>query len=159
MKPFWKTVLLLTLLAGTLDIIAACTHVTLKTGHFPNRIFQVIAGGLIGIETAMKHLWPAGILGCFLHYFITFSFILFYFLVYPKMPILQKNKVLSAFALGLFIWVVMNLIVLPMSALPNKPIVWPDAIIGMIVLPLVIGLPAAIGAEKYYGKINRRPAL
>jgi hypothetical protein len=54
MNRFWKAVLLTTLVAGTLDIIAAHVDQTIRTGVFPAKMFYAIAGGAIGMENAFK---------------------------------------------------------------------------------------------------------
>jgi hypothetical protein len=151
MRPFIKTILLITLLTGTLDIMSAMIHITINSGKFPIHIFKGIASGLIGRETAMAGGWLTGTLGFFIHYFIAFSFTLFYFLIYPRVPVLSWNKIISGVVYGWFIWAVMNLVVLPyLSTFPRQPLNWSNQWVGLIVLPLVVGLPIAVAAEKYY---------
>jgi Protein of unknown function (DUF1440). len=158
MRPFIKTILLITLIAGTLDILAAIIHISINTGNFPNRIFQGIASGMVGRETAFAGGVATHILGFLIHYFIAFSFTLFYFLIYPYVGVLGKNKIVSGVVYGWFIWAVMNLVVLPyMSTFPRRPFDWPNDVVGLIVLPLVVGVPIAIGAEKYYRNKIRIP--
>lgn len=79
MRPFIKTVLLITLIAGTLDIIAAMIHVTVNTGRFPNRIFQAIASGMVGRDMAFAGGLATHALGvyCSLFYCIQFYGVLF----------------------------------------------------------------------------------
>ena len=158
MNRFTKTILLITLIAGTLDILSAITHISINTGKFPSWIFKAIAGGVLGRERAMSGGWATGLLGFFIHYLITFLFTLFYFLIYPRVPLLWKNKYLSAIGLGWFVFVVMNYLVLPLCALPYSPPKFPGAFVGLVMLPIVIGLPVAIGASRYYGK-NPPPRL
>lgn len=153
MNRFWKAVLLTTLVAGTLDIIAAHVHITIATGNFPNRTFHFIAGGAIGLENAMK-AGPAIIpLGVFFHYLISFLFSLFFFLVYPAISRVSQNKYVNGIIITIVVWVTMSLIVLPLSAIPDQPIVFDlNRIIGMVVLYFVFGLPISIMAWNYYFK-------
>jgi Protein of unknown function (DUF1440). len=97
--------------------------------------------------------------GFIVHYFIAFSFTVFYFLVYPYVTMLGKNKWVSGVVYGWFIWVVMNLVVLPyFSFIPRRPFDWPNDVVGLVILPLVVGVPIAVGAERYYsGLLAARP--
>ena len=151
-----KPVLLTGLIAGALDLIGACVAFMIdNNGKFPNKILEFIARGVFGKDamaggTTMK-LW-----GLFFHFFIGMSFTLFYFFIYPKIKFLHKNVLLSAFIYGVFVWAVMNLIVVPNSAI-QKPIIpfnYEAAAKAALVLIICIGLPVAYFTKKYYdGKI------
>src|SRR5215213_5083749 len=138
MNRFWKAVLLTTLVAGTLDIIAAHIHITIVTGQFPAKMFYVIAGHAIGIKTAFEGGPPVFALGLFIHYFISFSFTLFFFLVYPAVSKVLKNKYLVGLLYTLFAWLTMKFIVLPLTALPPKPFVLNiNEVIGFLIFIVV----------------------
>ena len=147
-SPF-KTILVTGLLAGTLDALAAIINYTINGGKLPSRIFQYIASGAVG-----KQAFTGGtgmvILGIIFHYTIAFAFTLFFFLVYPKISILSKNKILTAIVYGIFVWLVMNLIVVPMSSVPISPFNIKQAIIGAVIVMLAIGLPVSIIIGRYY---------
>jgi len=152
MNRFWKAVLLTTLVAGTLDIIAAHVDQTIRNGAFPAKMFYAIAGGAIGLERAFSNGWPVILLGIFIHYFISFSFTLFFFLVYPFIKRVSPNKFLNGLIYALFVWVMMTFIVLPLTALPNRPFVFSmDTVVGILVLTAVFGLPISLMADRYYG--------
>ena len=74
MNRFWKAVLLTTLIAGTLDIIAAHIHLTIMKGVFPAKLFYKIAAHAIGLERALQGGPAIFAFGVFIHYFISFSF-------------------------------------------------------------------------------------
>lgn len=150
MKPFTKAVLLTALLAGTLDIISAFLSHYFRTGEFATKMFQYIAGGALGLKTSLPGGAGVIALGVFCHYFISFLFTLFYFLIYPKARLASVNKYVAGLVYGIFVWAVMNLLVLPMSMLPSTPIKWPGFLIGMGILMVMIGLPVAIRAHNYY---------
>lgn len=150
MKPLIKTVLIVAFIAAFLDIAAVYISVYIKTGHFADKMFQYIAGGALGLERSMKGGAGVVLLGIFFHCFIAFAFTLFFFLVYPKLRFLQYNKFLSALLLGIFIVVVMNTIVLPLSALPPGKFDLQGKLIAVGVLSLAVGLPNSIAAERYY---------
>ena len=151
MNRFWKAVLLTTLVAGTLDIIAAHIHITIVTGQFPAKMFYVIAGHAIGLKTALAGGPPVFVLGILIHYFISFSFTLFFFLVYPAVSKVLQNKYLIGLLYTLFAWLTMKFIVLPLTALPPKPFVLNiQEVIGFLIFIVVFGMPISIMADRYY---------
>jgi hypothetical protein len=151
MNRFWKAVLLTTLLAGTLDIIAAHIHATVTTGQFPTKMFYAIAGGAIGMKTAFSGGPLVFALGIFIHYFISLCFTLFFFLVYPAVNKVLPNKYWIGLLFTLFAWLTMNFIVLPLTALPQKPFVLDiNKVIGFLIFIVVFGLPISLMTDRYY---------
>jgi uncharacterized membrane protein YagU involved in acid resistance len=155
MSRFIKAVLLTTLIAGTLDIIAAHVHFTINTGSFPTKMFYGIASGAVGRTAAYTGGAEMFALGVFIHYFISFSFSLLFFLVYPAFSKVSPNKYLNGFVYGLFVWLVMNFLVLPLTRLPQGPFVFTlNKAIGLLVLMVVFGLPISIMADRYYKRTS-----
>jgi len=152
MKPFWKTVLLTWLLVGTTDITAAYVHQFIITGKFAGKMLQYIAGGALGLENSLKGGFWVGLLGLCFHYFIAFSFTLLFFISYPRFRLLRANKYLIGLLYGVFASSFMSFIVLPLTKLPRNPFVFQKAIVGWIILGLVLGIPIAISANKFYQK-------
>ncbi|HYJ64561.1 MAG TPA: hypothetical protein VEV62_12510 [Parafilimonas sp.] len=153
MNRFWKAVLLTTIVAGTLDIIAAHVDQTIRTGRFPDKMFYAIAGGAIGLQRAFTSGKEVLLLGIFIHYFIAFCFTLFYFVIYPAVKKVLPNKFVNGFLYALFVQAVMTFIVLPLTAFPKRPFVFTiDVVIGLLVLTVVFGLPISIMTENYYRK-------
>jgi hypothetical protein len=149
-KPFLKKVALTALFVGTLDIIAAIIQ-TLLYGGQPLKMLQYIASGLTGPESFSGGLSLA-FLGLGFHYIIAFFWTAPFFWVYPRLTFLSKNKVLSGIGYGLFIWLTMNLIVLPLSNVPSSPFNITGAIIGTLILIMAVGLPLSFLAHRYYNK-------
>jgi len=147
-SPF-KTIVATGLLAGTLDGIAAILNYTINGGRLPSRIFQYIASGAVGTQ-AFTGGTGMVILGIILHYTIAFAFTLFFFLIYPRINILSKNKIITAIVYGIFVWLIMNLIVVPMSHVPPSPFNIKQALIGAVILMLAIGLPVSFVIGRYY---------
>lgn len=154
MTRFWKAVLLTTLVAGTMDIIAAHVDQTIRTGAFPVRMFYIIAAGAIGLKSALSGGPGIILLGVFIHYFISFSFTLLFFLLYPAITRVSSNKYLNGVLYGLVVWGTMNFIVLPLTALPSKPFVFNvHAVTGFLVLMVVFGIPISMMVHKYYKSV------
>jgi hypothetical protein len=158
MSPFYKRLLITVLIAGTLDILSAYTNIFIQTGHLTRRMFQYIAGGALGLKNALNGGVPVILLGIFFHYFIVFSFTLFFFYLYRKNRVFGLNKFLAALLYGIFIWAVMNLVVLPLTALPPGTITLRNALLGASILAVMIGLPVSLSARAYYGEARPRPS-
>lgn len=150
MKPLYKTIFLTGLIVGTLDIIAAHLHQFAKTGQFPKKLLQYIAGGALGLEESMKGGFGTQLLGLTFHYIIAFSFTLLFFLLFPILHLERYNKYLIGLLYGPFIGAIMAFVVLPLTKLPDRPFVFQNAIVGWIILSIAIGIPCAIMANKYY---------
>jgi hypothetical protein len=148
-KNLFKAVLSAGLLAGTLDITAAIIHYIIKTGKNPVTILNYIASGVFGNTAFGDHKWMP-LLGLIFHYTIAIIFTAFFFLIYPKWKFLSRNIVLSGLVYGIFVWVVMNLIVVPLSAISRFPSSVLQSVISCLILMFAIGLPAAIMAYRYY---------
>ena len=138
--------------AGTLDILSACTQYYLSSGKNPVMVLNYVASGFFGKETAYANGPVMPIAGLLFHYLIAFSFTLFFFWLYPKWKALAWNKFVTAFGYGLFVWAVMNLLVVPMSLTPKKPFDISRAIIAATILICMIGLPVTLIIGNYYAK-------
>jgi hypothetical protein len=154
MNRFFKTVFLTWLFVGTMDLINAYVSITIASGKVPDRMFINIAGAAVGHETASRWGNWGAFLGLFFHYFISFAFTLFFFLVFPRWRFLAFNKYLVGMLYAVFVNLVMGQIVLPLSRLPVPWLSFelkPTQTIEWIVLGLVFGVPIAYNAYKYYG--------
>jgi hypothetical protein len=140
-----KAIVLTGLLAGTLDITSAM----LINQVYPLPIGRFIATGILGRE-ALSGGVGMGIFGLFLHYVIAFIWTIIFFIAYPRLNILSRNKVIVGLAYGIVVWIGMNLIVVPVSNVPNRPMQLKGALIGASVLMVMIGLPISIMAHRYY---------
>jgi len=144
----FTTILLTGLLAGTLDITAAIIILAKMRAAM---VFKYIASGAFG-----KEAYGAGpqmiLFGAFFHYLIAMTITGIYFLVYPRLPFLKTNKLISAVWIGIWAWIFMNLVVVPLSQIgPIK--LTPESIIKNIVILIVcIGLPVSFLISRYYQK-------
>ena len=138
------------LLVGTLDILAASIQFYLKTNKGPTPIFKFIASGIFG-----KQAFTAGssmiLYGLLFHFLIAFTFTIFFFWVCDKFPTILKMKFVTGILYGLFIWSVMNVVVLPISNVPKSSFNFTNALIGIVILIICIGIPLSLIAAK---KIN-----
>ncbi|WP_153797952.1 hypothetical protein [Foetidibacter luteolus] len=137
------------LLAGTLDILAAIIMFTSATGKSPVIVLQFIASGVFGKAAfsgdPMMPVW-----GTLFHYMIATGFTLLYFWLYPKTKLLRQNIFTSAVIYGIFVWAVMNLLIVPLSKTSPVPFDAARAVQAVLVLIICIGLPIAFIASRYY---------
>jgi uncharacterized membrane protein YagU involved in acid resistance len=135
------------LVAGTFDIVYACTFWAIKRAVPAQRILQSVASGLLG-KAAFEGGAPTAALGLALHYFIAISMGFTYYLVAQRWAFLRERAVAAGVAYGVLLYLIMNYIVVPLSrAGPSaKDPVW----IGLSVLvhAFLIGLPLALFSRR-----------
>jgi uncharacterized membrane protein YagU involved in acid resistance len=130
------------LVAGTFDIVYACTFWALKAGVPMRRVFQSVAAGLLGKASFTGGAATAA-LGLALHYFIALSMSLAYYLVARRWPLLWQRPWFSGGVYGLLLYGVMNYVVVPLSAAgpSSQDPLWVGLSIAVHVL--LIGIPIA----------------
>jgi hypothetical protein len=143
----FKYILATWLIAGTLDGLTA----VLVSGVGFERVFKYVASGAFGIG-AMQGGNEMVIAGVLFHYLIALCWTLLFYYLYPRMKVLTANKFIVGLLYGIFVWCVMNLIVVPLSQIPARPFQLQGAVINAVVLMFMIGLPISLMANKYYGK-------
>lgn len=111
----WPPVLAGGLLAGALDIFYACLFWALKADVPPTRIFQSVAAGLLG-EASFQGGTSTAALGLFLHFLIACTMALTYYLAARRWPVLVRRPVPCGIGYGLVLYVLMNHVVVPLSA-------------------------------------------
>lgn len=140
------------LLVGSLDIMAAMIYFFIRTGNKDVlRVLKFVASGLFGKSATAG---GAGMItaGFIFHYIIALSFTTIFFLIYPHLPFFQKNKLLAGILYGLFVWCIMNLIVVPLSRTGQRPFQLDNVIYNMMILIACIGIPLSWAVSKFYKK-------
>lgn len=145
-KGSWKAIIMIGLIAGTLDAVAAIVVYQAN----PGSMFRFIASGAFGAgrafsENGMMVLW-----GVLFHYGIALSWTTLFFLSFPAYRLLRGNKYFIGALYGIFVWIIMNKVILPLSAIPQQPFDFVKALIGATILVLAIGLPISILTHRYY---------
>ena len=122
------------LIAGALDLTQACIL-------FGWDIPLAIAGGLLGRQ-AFHGGVGTYILGVFLHFFIACSAAAVYYAASRRLSFLTEHPLVCGLFFGAAVEEVMNLVVLPLSALHARgPYKLHDLILGLLVHMVVVGLP------------------
>lgn len=110
-----EAILLGGLTAGVLDGLDAVVFYRLWANVPPFRLFQHIASGLLGSKAAGGG-WSTMILGVALHFTIATGAAAFYYLVSLKFPALLQRPWLCGPVFGLGLFLFMQHVVLPLSA-------------------------------------------
>jgi hypothetical protein len=129
------------LAAGALDLTQACIL-------FGWRIPLVIAGGLLGPQ-AIHGGAGTYLLGVLLHFVIALSAAAIYFAASRRLSFLLEHPLVCGLFFGAAVEEVMNLIVLPLSALHARgPYELHDLIQGLLVHMIVVGLPISYSIRR-----------
>ena len=110
------------ILIGALDLIYACTYWNISRGVPPLQIFQTVASGLLGMSSFRDGLVTVSF-GALLQYLMLQAMVSTYYVVSRRLPVLIRQPWLYGPLYGLLLYVVMNLIVVPLSAAPKSPFV------------------------------------
>jgi hypothetical protein len=140
-----QAVLLGTLTVGVLDLIDAMVFFGLR-GVTPVRILQSIAAGLLGRD-AFRGGPATAALGALLHFFIAFGIVCVYYLVSRRLGILTRHPVLCGLLYGVVVFVIMNRVVIPLSAAATGQMSPPVLVNGLLIHALGVGLPSALFAR------------
>ena len=141
-----KRILLGTLVVGALDITEVIVFFGLK-GVAPTRILQSVAAGLIGRGAAFEGGIPTALLGLGLHYFISFAVVCVYFFASHKIAALRDSPVIIGALYGLLVYLVMNFVVLPLSASGPPRFTTTGVLNGLFAHVFCVGIPTALIAR------------
>ena len=144
-----KTITWVGLLAGSLDISSAFVQAYLARGTSPVIVLQYIASAAVG-KAAFAGGWEMPLLGLLFHFFIAYSFTALFFIIYPNIKFFSQNIMLTAIIYGIFIYIIMNMVVLRFTKLPSITFHLDKALMATAILIVAIGLPVSYFARKFY---------
>jgi hypothetical protein len=129
--------------AGLLDHLSA-VHT------FGWGVSRGVASGLLG-RSAFQGGMPTLILGLVLHFFIAFSAAAIYCLSSLRLRFLREHWLVCGLFYGIAVYLVMNLIVLPLSACPFPvgPFTVTTLVQGLLIHMLLIGLPISFSLRRF----------
>lgn len=133
------------LAAGTLDIVFACTFWRLRSKVPALRVFQSVATGLLGRASFAGGARTVA-LGLALHYVIATTMCTAYYVAARHWSVLWQQPLVYGTGYGLLLYVVMNLVVVPLSAAPppSRDPLW--ITLSILAHVLLVGIPIAIFA-------------
>ena len=142
-RPILLAILIGGLAAGAFDLTSA--FITYGWG-----VPRAIASGLLGARSFQGGV-ASWILGVFLHFVIALAAATVYCLASRKLDFLKDHFFVCGLFYGIAVFLVMNLVVLPLSALPFKvgPFTVRALIQGLLVHMFLIGLPISFSLRKF----------
>ena len=133
------------LTVGVLDGLDAILFFGAR-GVPPHRIFQAVAGGLLGKATFTGGA-ATTLLGVLLHFTIATTIAGIYIIASRRLPALATRPLFWGPLYGLAAYLVMNLVVVPLSAATGAPKTPPVIVNGVLIHLLGVGLPSALWAR------------
>ena len=142
------TVLWIGLVAGTLDISENLIFNAFR-GITPRMVFQYIASGLIGMKSFRAGMASVA-LGVVWHYFIALGWTAIFYAASRKLAVLTRRPVICGLLYGGFVYLFMNLVVLPLSGVPHARAAMTVAsrVNGVLALLFCIGLTISLLMSK-----------
>ena len=142
-KSLW-TIFWIGLVAGTLDITENIVFNAFRR-ITPWRIFQYIASGLLG-KRSFQMGWTSVGLGVAIHYAIALAWTAIFYFAATKFVALRRRPILSGLVYGVIVYLVMNFVVLPMTAVPPRPtaVTLVNRVNAVLALMFCIGLTVAL---------------
>ena len=104
------------LIAGTLDITYACIFSYVRSGRMPIVILQSVASGTLG-RSAYEGGVKTAILGLGFHFLIALIAAAFYFFASRVLRFMVTHAIISGILYGLCVYIIMNCVVLRISAI------------------------------------------
>ena len=133
------------LLAGTIDILLAFAYAWFKTGLKPAFILWYISATALG--TTLESRAMVMFTGLLIHYLIAAGWVALYWLAYSRVTLFRSRPWVAAFVYGVFVWCMMNLLIVPLWAHRPVPGITVSGLMSMLILIAAIGIPAAFGAQ------------
>lgn len=137
--------------AGTVDFIVA-TAAQVGRGRAPLDGWRFVASGLVG-KAALSEAWWTGPTGIVVHFGLTTIMAGLFVLAARRSPMLLKSLWLSGLAYGALLFVAMNYVIVPHSAVPRwaTPVGFWGNLNGAITHSLFVALPIVSAAQYFLG--------
>jgi hypothetical protein len=138
------------LIIGTADGILYHGFVSSVINGYPLiLVYQYIASGALG-ESAFAGGIATALLGVLFHFMVAFIVAGVFILSANRISLLRRHSIIGSLLYGFGVFIVMNMIVIPLSAAPPLPVPTTTQLI-LVLLDhiLVIGLPLGILVRRY----------
>ena len=149
MKPnkLVSTTLWAALAVAVLDSIASDVVLKIWYNLSPVQVLEYIASALYG-PLAFAGTSGAILTGFFIHLLTSLIIAVIYTYAYSRVTLLSKQTVLSGLVYGFGVWLVLNLIVIPVTHIQKSPFDWSLALTSIAWHMFLVGLPVAIITKK-----------
>jgi hypothetical protein len=145
-----KTIVLAWLLVGTLDIASATIHFLLRGNSNPVNILIYISSAVYGPRAAEIGPPSMALLGLALHYLIALIWTLIFFFLYPRIPAMSKNRIVTGIVYGFFMQIIMSQVVVKLSNTAKGPFNLQAFLINGVILCVAIGIPLSFIAYRWF---------
>jgi uncharacterized membrane protein YagU involved in acid resistance len=135
------------LIAGILDAADGVVAYYFAAGFNPIQVLQSIASGFYGAAAFQKGISGA-LVGLLAHFFIAFAVAAIYVGATRFLPMLNREAVMWGTIYGAAVFIVMNFVVLPHTAVVKSPLSLPLLLNGVLGHALFVGLPIALAARR-----------
>lgn len=136
------------LIAGTLDLTAACVYSWMRASVSPIRVFQFIASGVLGTDSFTGGAKTA-VLGVALHFLIATGATAVFYFASRAWFFLIEHPIVAGLLYGIPVYAFMNFVVLPLSQIQQRSQPMSARIINLAILMFCIGLPIALIVRRY----------
>jgi hypothetical protein len=136
------------LIAGTLDICAACLTAWLRAGVGPIGLLQYVASGALGPAASQGGIKTA-LIGLALHYLIATIWTAVFYLASRKWLFLIERPVQFGLLYGIAVYLIMTFVVVPLSRVTPRPATITGRTIGILTIMFCIGLPIALTVRRF----------
>lgn len=137
------------LLAGTLDITAACINANLRAGMSPKSVFQFVASGWFG-AASFKGGYKTAAIGLASHYLIAFGATIVFYLASRMLRVLVNHAIVCGLLYGVAVFAVTNFVVVPLSAIGHVfAFTRSGFITNLLIIIFCIGLPIGLVVRRY----------
>lgn len=143
----FETILYGGLVVGILDGLFALVFYGLILGGRPLRIFQSVAAGLLG-RASFEGGIPTFALGILLHFVVAVCIAAVYYAASLQLPVLIQRPVGCGLIYGLMAHLVMNYVVIPLSAATPGRFSLATFLPAFIAHAFLVGLPVALIARR-----------
>jgi hypothetical protein len=146
----FSSILIAGLIVGTLDAIAASVFSYGFAGAMPDRVFRFVASGVFGKDAFTGNSSIAA-WGLLFHFMVATGWTALFYFLYPKINFFSSSIYISGIGYGIFIWLMMNKVVIPLSNVPPAPFHFTIRTAVMILIHMfIIGIPISYLTNRYY---------
>jgi hypothetical protein len=135
------------LFCALLDFVAVTTFYALK-GVPAIRVWQAVASGLWGTSAFLRG-WTSGAVGIGVHLIVAFSASAVFCLAACQLPALAQRYLLYGPIYGVSVFLFMNFVVVPLSAMPKRPVPAGIVIAQLIIHIFCVGLPISFSTQRF----------
>ena len=141
------------LIAGILDAADGVVAYYFAAGFNPIQVLQFIASGFYGAAAFQKGISGA-LVGLLAHFFIAFAVAAIYVGATRFLPMLNREAVMWGTIYGAAVFIVMNFVVLPHTAVLKSPLSLPLLLNGVLGHALFRWLTDRLGSPTHYKPVQ-----